>query len=58
MDPASDAPPTLLFEGVDSGNPAWHPTEDRIVIVRCVDGESQLYSIDPTGQDLRTAGQG
>ena len=48
--------PVLIVDGVDSGNPAWHPTEDRIYFGRYVDGESRLFSARLDGSDVSPFG--
>jgi Tol biopolymer transport system component len=42
----------LVVEGVDSGNPAWHPLMERIYFGRYVDGESRLFTAGLDGSGI------
>jgi len=51
---ANEAPESrLIVEGVDSGNPSWHPGGTRLFFGRYVDGESRLFSVSLDGSELR-----
>lgn len=56
VDPSGDSDPILLVDGVDSGNPTWHPDGDHIFFGRYVEEESRLFSAKADGSGIRLLG--
>jgi Tol biopolymer transport system component len=53
VDVSQTAEPVLVVRGVDSGNPAWHPREDRIYFGRYIGEESRLFSAASDGSMIQ-----
>ena len=56
VDASGSGAPELIIHGVDSGNPAWAPSGDRIFFGRYLGGESRLYSANPDGSQITPFG--